>query len=123
MRVNGDDVRLHPRPEPAARNHDYRQAGIANGQRCPGVEARHPGCHGRISLNNTFAGIESGQPVGGGAEGFLVSAESTNDAFTYAAAGAQGTTAVGGAIALAYIENDTVCAHRQCAAALAAPLR
>ena len=61
-----------------------------------------------ISLNTTFAGIENGVTVNGTAEDFLVSADSANNAYTYAAAGAAGSgTAVGGAIALAYIENDT----------------
>jgi len=62
-----------------------------------------------ISLNNTVAEIENGETVSGSAKNFLVSADSANTAQTYAAAGAQGSgTAVGGAIAIAYVENDTV---------------
>src|SRR6185503_19813190 len=61
-----------------------------------------------ISLNNTLAEIEHGETVTGSAHDFLVSAESANTATTKAEAGAAGSTSVGGAIAIAVIENDTV---------------
>jgi hypothetical protein len=61
-----------------------------------------------ISLNNTLAEIEHGETVSGSAHDFLVSAESANTATTKAEAGAAGSTSVGGAIAIAVIENDTV---------------
>jgi len=62
-----------------------------------------------ISLNRTVAQIEDGETVSGSAQNFIVAADSANTAYTYSAGGAAGDgTAVGGAISLAYVENETL---------------
>ncbi len=60
-----------------------------------------------ISLNTTFAGIENGETVSGNTGNFQVLSTSNDTVTTTAKAGAAGNTAVGGAIAVAYVDNDT----------------
>ncbi|MBK5565795.1 LEPR-XLL domain-containing protein [Ensifer sp. SSB1] len=60
-----------------------------------------------ISLNTTFAGIENGETISGNTGNFQALATSNDTVTTTAKAGAAGNTAVGGAIAVAYVDNDT----------------
>ncbi|RVD69725.1 hypothetical protein EN751_24500, partial [Mesorhizobium sp. M4A.F.Ca.ET.029.04.2.1] len=60
-----------------------------------------------IGLNSTFAGVEDGETVSGTTGNFTVTATSNDTLTTTAKAGAQGATGIGGAIAVAYVDNDT----------------
>ncbi|RUY91989.1 hypothetical protein, partial [Mesorhizobium sp. M7A.F.Ca.CA.001.10.2.1] len=60
-----------------------------------------------IGLNTTFAGIENGETVSGTTGNFTVTATSNDTLTTTAKAGAEGATGIGGAIAVAYFDNDT----------------
>ena len=102
LTLNGGDVGIH------AKNITETQvnalpAGVAKGSDI-GIGAS---VALNISLNNTSAQIENGEQVSGSAHDFLVSAESGNVAITRAEAGAAGSTSVGGAIAIAVVDNDT----------------
>ena len=60
-----------------------------------------------IEFNTTEAGIENGETVNGTAASSLqVSSTSDHKLTTTAKGGAKGGTAVGGGIAVAYVEND-----------------
>ncbi|TAK65480.1 MAG: hypothetical protein EPO22_04755, partial [Dehalococcoidia bacterium] len=60
-----------------------------------------------VALNDTFAGIENGERIIGNTGGFNAAATSTDTVTTTAEAGAAGDTSVGGAIAIAYVEDAT----------------
>src|SRR5262249_23218515 len=60
-----------------------------------------------IALDDTVAEVEGGETVSGTASSFVVSATSNDTVTTTAKAGAQGSTSVGGGIAIAYIEDNT----------------
>ncbi|OWK21156.1 hypothetical protein AJ88_20870 [Mesorhizobium amorphae CCBAU 01583] len=60
-----------------------------------------------IGLNSTFAGVENGETVSGTTGNFTVTATSNDTLTTTAKAGAEGATGIGGAIAVAYVDNDT----------------
>jgi hypothetical protein len=61
-----------------------------------------------IALNDVVAEIEAGTDMSGTTSGLAVTATSTDTMTNTATAGAQGGTAVGGGIAISYIENDTL---------------
>ena len=103
LTLGGDDVSIHA--QNLTETHvTALPAGIASGSDV-GVGAS---VALNISLNDTIAEIADGTSITGGADNFIVIAESDNTATTKAEAGAQGSTSVGGAIAIAVMENDTV---------------
>jgi len=61
-----------------------------------------------IALNDTIAEVQNGTSVGGSADDFSIKATNTSNVSTTAEAGAAGSTAVGGGIAVTVSENDTV---------------